>query len=86
MRLGPIVDIGFAQSGDLYIGEKSVTNDYVLLTVRKDGGVEKIVGRRGVRGFCQGRWCRRRWCVSYDAAACCCAMPTAEAHTEPWRM
>ena len=47
MRLGPIVDIGFAQSGDLYIGEKSVGNDYVLLTVRKDGGVEKIVGRRG---------------------------------------
>ena len=46
MRLGPIVDIGFAQNGDLYIGEKSVSNDYVLHNVRRDGQVENIVGRQ----------------------------------------
>ena len=44
IRLGPIVDIGFAQNGDLYIGEKSVSNDYVLHNVKRDGRVENILG------------------------------------------
>ena len=47
MKLGPIVDIGFAQNGDLYIAEKSVRNDYVVHAVKKDGRVENILGQTG---------------------------------------
>ena len=47
MKLGPIVDIGFAQNGDLYIAEKSVRNDYLVHAVKKDGRVENILGQMG---------------------------------------
>ena len=45
MKLGPIVDIGFAQNGELYIGEKSVGNDYMLHKVSKDGRVHQVLGQ-----------------------------------------
>ena len=45
MKLGPIVDIAFAQNGDLFVGEKSVGNDYVLHKVSKDGKVSNVLGQ-----------------------------------------
>ena len=44
LKLGPIVDIGFAQNGELYIAEKSVGKDYLIHKVGRDGRVDNIVG------------------------------------------
>ena len=44
VRLGPIVDLGFAQNGDLYLAEKAVTNQYQLVRVTRARTVEYIVG------------------------------------------
>ena len=50
MKLGPIVDVGFAQNGDLYIAEKSIGNDYVLHQVSKEGRVKNILGQNNNGG------------------------------------
>ena len=47
IKLGPIVDIGFAQNGELYIAEKSVGKDYLIHKVGRDGRVDNVVGGGG---------------------------------------
>ena len=54
LKLGPIVDIGFAQNGELYIAEKSVGKDYVIHKVGRDGRVDNVVGGGGARGGSTG--------------------------------
>ena len=44
LKLGPIVDIGFAPNGELYIAEKSVGKDYLIHKVGRDGRVDNFVG------------------------------------------